>query len=244
MVILDLEDGVSAPNRPYARQALRDHPLDPDVTIVRVNPIGTPDFEADLAAMRDTSYGKVMVAKLESSDGLAALDGREVVGLCETPRGVLAAPQIAADERVSALMWGADDLVAAIGGSSSRRVDGSYLDIAVAVRSAVLLAAAGHGKPAVDAVHLAIDDLDQLAAESDDAARSGFAAKACIHPRHVPVITAAFRPSAAEIVWAEELLARAGGLTGAFQHDGRMVDGPLIQQARRLLIRAGTPFPD
>ena len=45
VVILDLEDGVAAADRPAARNALRDNPLDPERTVVRINaaaPTTTP----------------------------------------------------------------------------------------------------------------------------------------------------------------------------------------------------------
>lgn len=89
---------------------------------------------------------------------------------------------------------GADDLVASLGGTSSRFPDGTYRDVARAARSAVLLAAGAAGVAAVDAVHLAIDDLDGLRDEALDAAAVGFAATACIHPSHVPVVRAAYAP--------------------------------------------------
>ena len=57
-----------------------------------------------------------------------------------------------------ALMWGAEDLIVSLGGRSSRREDGSYLDVAPQARSMVLLAAGAAGKPAIDAVFLDIDD--------------------------------------------------------------------------------------
>ena len=46
VVILDLEDGVAAKDREAARTALIDTPLDPDRTVVRVNPRATPDHAA------------------------------------------------------------------------------------------------------------------------------------------------------------------------------------------------------
>ena len=89
-------------------------------------------------------------------------------------------------------MWGAEDLVASLGGTSSRHADGSYRDVARAARANVLLAAGAAGIPAIDTVHLDIDDLDGLRAEAEDAAASGFAATACIHPSHVAVIREAY----------------------------------------------------
>ena len=115
-VILDLEDGVAPDDKPRARRALQETLLDPRRTIVRINPAGTDDAARDLDALAGTPYGTVMLAKAEDAEQAAALAPRQVIALCETPRGVLAAPQLAAVPNVIALMWGAEDLVAAIGG--------------------------------------------------------------------------------------------------------------------------------
>jgi len=177
-VILDLEDAVAPENRASARASLLATRIDPARTIIRVNPIGTPDAELDLALLRQTDYRAVMLAKTETAKQLDALAGFEVIALCETPAGVENAAAIAQAPNVIALMWGAEDLVGAIGGRSSRHPDGSYRDLARYARSRVLVAAAAAGKPAIDTVHLDIADLEGLAAEVEDAAASGFAATA------------------------------------------------------------------
>lgn len=245
VVILDLEDGVAPHDRPAARQALAERPLDPSRTVVRVNPVATPDHALDLAALAATGYDHVMVAKSESAAELSALAPLHVIALCETPRGLLAADALAAAPPVEALMWGAEDLVAAIGGQSSRDAAGRYRDVARHARSRVLLAAAAAGVAAIDAVFLDIGDLDGLRAESRDAAASGFAAKAGIHPTQVDVIRAAFRPGAEQLDWARRVLAAAAVERGVFAFEGGMVDEPVLRQARRILAAAAGPLaPD
>lgn len=235
-VILDLEDAVAPSAREGARAALRDTPLDPARVIVRVNAVGTDDFDADLAAVRAAGYGTVMVAKAEA--GMAALPDLAVIALCETAAGVLDARALAARPEVVALMWGAEDLVSSLGGTSSRDAAGRYRDVVRHARAAVLLAAGAEGIAAIDAVHLAIDDLDGLRAEAEDAVASGFAATACIHPSHVPVIRAAYRPSPEEVASARRILDAAATHGGVFTLDGRMVDGPVLRHAERVLARA------
>jgi citrate lyase subunit beta/citryl-CoA lyase len=235
-VILDLEDAVAPENRPAARESAVAASLDPSRTIVRVNPAGTPDFELDVAALRQSPFHTAMLAKTESAQ-LDALAGFEVIALCETPAGIENAAAIARVPNVIALMWGAEDLVGAIGGRSSRHPDGSYRDLARYARSHVLVAAAAAGKPAIDTVHLDIADLDGLAAEVGDAAASGFAATACIHPSQVAVIRDVYAPTFDEIAWAERVLAAAESNPGVFRFEGRMVDGPVLMQARTVLAR-------
>lgn len=237
-VILDLEDAVAPADKPAAREALVAHQLDPTKTIVRINPAGSSAFAADLAALERTDYRTVMLAKTVSTGQLRALDGYGVVALCETAAGVLAAPALAAHESVVGLMWGAEDLVASLGGTSSRNREGRYRDVARYARAAVLLAAGAHGKAAIDAVHVAINDTEGLTAEAQDAAASGFAASACIHPDQVAVILDAYRPTAEEFAWAQGVIAAASGQNGVFRHEGMMVDEPVLRHAAGILQRA------
>ena len=243
-VIIDLEDAVLPADRPAARQALVETPLDPTRTIVRVNPVGTEDFAEDLEALTRTEYTTVMLAKAESAQQLDSLHGYQVIALCETALGVREAADIAQTEPVVALMWGAEDLIASLGGLSSRYPQehdraGQYRDVARAARAQILLAAGAAGKAAVDAVHLDLADHEGLAAEAEDAVASGFAATACLHPAQVPVIRQAYRPSSGQVDWATRVLEAAAsqGAAGAFSLDGRMVDEVVLQQARTVMLR-------
>jgi citrate lyase subunit beta/citryl-CoA lyase len=237
-VILDLEDGVAARDKPAARAALKRMPLDPSTTIVRINAAGTDEQRGDLEAIAGTAYNVVMLAKAESVEQIAALSPLRVIPLIETPRGVLAADGIAAAGAV-AMMWGAEDLVAGLGGRSSRDVDGRFRSVAEHARSVVLLAAAANGISAIDTVFLDINDLDGIAAQAKDAVALGFAALACIHPSQVSVVRDAFRPTTEEIAWARRVLAAAVDAPGVFALDGQMVDAPVLRHARRVLDRSG-----
>ena len=60
-----------------------------------------------------------------------------------------------------------------------------------------------------------------------------------IHPAQVPVLNAAFAPSADEVAHAEGLLAAfekalADGL-GAVAYQGKMIDKPIVERAQRVL---------
>lgn len=237
-VILDLEDAVAPSAKASARGALIDAHIDPARIIVRVNPLGSANFTADLASLSQTDFRTIMVAKAQSPKRMARIDPRfSVVALCETAAGVVAAEKLARLDNVSALMWGAEDLVAALGGTSSRDSAGRYRDVARAARSRILLAAAAAGIAAIDAVHLDIADEAGLRAEAQDAAASGFAASACIHPSQVETIRAAYRPDGAETEWAHRVLAAAEGAGGVFAFEGRMIDEPVLRHARTVLSR-------
>ena len=241
-VIVDLEDAVSPAEKPRARDTLvaaaDAASLDPTRTIVRVNPASTEDFARDLEAIRRTPYTTLMLAKAEGTAQLDALSSAGtfgVVALCETALGVVRAAEIAAHPSVVGMMWGAEDLIASMAGRTSRFADGRYRDVARHARSTVLLHARAHGNAAIDAVHIDITDVDGLRAEAEDAAASGFQATACIHPSQVAVIRGAYAPTAEERAWAERLLDEATRRPGVFRFEGRMIDEPILRQARELV---------
>ncbi len=242
VVILDLEDAVAPDRRDVAREALVAHQLDPDRTIVRINPASTGEARRDLAAIAETLYRVVLVAKAQSAEEVAGTE-MQTIALIETPLGAVRADDIAAAPNVIGLMWGAEDLVAGLGGSSSRFGPdepraGTYRDVARYVRSAVRLAAAAHDRIAIDAVHLDIDDVDGLRDEVRDAVALGYQATACIHPSQVSTIRDGYSPTPAQVEWATAVVAAAGEHSGVFTFEGRMVDGPVLHQARAILTRA------
>jgi len=242
-VILDLEDGVGAAAKDAARTALAASDLDPARVIVRVSATGTADHAADMAALRQTGYRVIMLAKSETRAQLGGLGGDwQVVALCETALGILNAAEVSAAPNVIAVMWGAEDLIASMHGRTSRLPDGRYRDVALHARSTTLLAASAHGKLAIDSVYVNIPDLDGLADEAQDAAASGFALKACIHPSQVAVVRKAFQADEAQLAWARRVLAAArdagSGDKGAIKIDGQMIDAPLVRQAEAILASA------
>ena len=240
-VILDLEDAVA--NRASAREALAAQPIDPDRTVVRVSAVDSGELEDDLAAVRAAGYHTVMLAKMNTPEDVQHLDDLQVVALCETARGVLAAPEIAAEPSVVGLMWGAEDLMVSLGGTSSRfsistgGVAAPYRPVARHARSRVLLAARAFGKAAIDAVHVDIADTVGLRAEAEDAVASGYTATACIHPDQVPVVQEAYRPAAEAVARARRLLEEASG-PGVHRIEDRMIDAPMLAQAQAVLDRA------
>ncbi|MET0698121.1 MAG: CoA ester lyase [Mycobacterium sp.] len=238
IVILDLEDGVAAHDRPAARQALTDVPLDPGRTVVRVNASGTEDQLLDLEALARTSYTTVMLPKCESAEQVALLAPLGVVLIIETPLGALkVADSIQAGNAV-AVLWGAEDLFASLGGTANRYPDGSYREVARHVRSQTLLAAKAYGRLALDSVYLDIKNLDGLRAEVDDAVAVGFDSKVAIHPSHCPVIRAGYLPSADQVEWARQVLATASDQRGVFAFEGIMVDAPVLRRAERIVALA------
>ena len=238
-VILDLEDAV-APDakdeaRAHVRAWLAAEPAGPE-SVVRINPPGTAWYDADVAALAGTS-AVVMLPKAETPDAVAALvaalgPGATVLPLIETADGVLNARSVLAVPGVLRAAFGSIDLSAQLG------VDPTDTTALLAARSALVLASAGAGvAPPVDGVSTDIGDDAALAADARHAAALGFTAKLCIHPRQLPTVHAAFAPTADELAWARRVLDAAGD--GAVTVlDGKMVDKPVVDRARRILARA------
>ena len=258
-VIVDLEDGCRAEQRPAAREhviaAFRSGTFDPERTIIRVNPAGSEDFAADMAAVAACGARTIMLPKAEGPffqdaasqphGAVAASDEVQVIALIETPAGVVNLQAIATDPQVVALFWGAEDLTAAIGGTSSRYGaeekptpgggtsghPGGYREAPRLARSLVLLHAAAAGKVALDSIHADTADVAGAKAEAVDAAVSGFAATVSIHPGLVPAIRQAYAPSEEQLEWAARVIGGASSNSGAFAVDGQMIDAPLLRQA-------------
>ena len=70
----------------------------------------------------------------------------------------------------------------------------------------------------------------------------GFMGAGCIHPGQVPIVNEEYSPSATEIEFARRVIlenakAEAAG-RASFAIDGKMIDVPVVERARRLLSRA------
>ncbi len=240
-VVLDLEDAVPAGAKDAARAAVA-QALAGDATrlVVRINDAASPWYAADLAMLAATHAPAVMLPKAERAADIehvrAACPTIVVLALVESARGVLGAEALAAAPGVQRLVFGTIDfaLDLDLAGELARSVG---LD-AAASRLAWASRAAGIGSP-VAGVTTAIDDEAALLADLARARAHGFGAKLCIHPKQIAPIHAALAPSAAELAWAGRVLAAADAAGGAaVQLDGRMVDKPVIERARRLVARA------
>ena len=88
----------------------------------------------------------------------------------------------------------------------------------------------------IDGVTPAFDDPAAVEADTRRALQFGFTARLLIHPRQVEPVHRALRPTDEEIAWAREVLALA--TAGVAAHKGAMIDGPVVETARRLLAHA------
>lgn len=236
VAIFDLEDAVAPENKAQARQAICESACPLERAVLRINAAGTTDHELDMALLREVPYNTIMLPKAEDPGTVRAIAGHHVLLLIETPLGVERVGELISQPNVVGAMWGADDLVAAMGGTSSRHPDGTFRDVARYSRSRTLIAAKAHGRIALDAVHMAIGDLAGLRAECEDAAAIGFDATIAIHPCQLPVIRQAYAPTTEQVRWAMGLMTAVGN-SGATTFRGSMVDAPTLRQAEQILHR-------
>ena len=248
-LILDLEDAVAAAAKPAARAhiaAFLRRPRSAIGLFVRINPLDSGLAADDVAAVLPAGPDGIVLPKSEGGASVAALDAllgdtADVAILpiaTETPSAVFGLGTYrGASARLCGLTWGAEDLPAAIGASTSREPDGRYTQPYEIVRALMLFGAHAAGVPAIETVYPAFQDLDGLAAMAARARRDGFAGMMAIHPNQVPVINAAFQPSGDEIAHARAVVAtfESRPEAGALTLDGRMIDAPHLKLARAVL---------
>ena len=255
-LLLDLEESVAPETKAAARGLVRTMLAQgaPGKQLwVRMNALDTGLSLDDLAAVMPGKPFGILLPKcrhgrdlLEVSHYLDALEAASNI-----PRGSTKILPIATElgsamfglgtyanvtPRLWGITWGAEDLSADLG-VMTKMVDGVYTDAFRLARTMCLYAAADAGVPAFDTVCIDIDNIEVAQRESMEARRDGFTGKMSIHPKHVPVINAAFTPSADEIAWAKKIVAAfaANPNTGAFTLEGKMLDRPHLRAAHRIL---------
>ena len=243
-VILDLEDSVPAADKARARDAIEVEwarlsklgvPL-----VVRVNAPDGETSESDLLCLeRLPGLAAAMLPKAESAQALARvhdrLDGIALLPIIESAAGHAALPALAAAPGVLRLVLGHIDFMADTG-LQADEAESELAPLRFAIAIATRLSRLA---PAIDGVTVQIGDDAQLRADTRRALRFGFGGKLCIHPRQVGLVHEALAPSEQELDWARRVIAADAASGGAaVQLDGRMVDLPVVLQARRTIARA------
>lgn len=243
-VILDLEDAVAAGRKAYARAAVAEYLTDPPAVPVqvRVNPPGHPEHPADLAALAGAAgLAGLRLPKLTGAQQVrrvaAHAPGTRLHCAIESAAGVEAAYAIAtAHPAVASIGLGEADLRSDLGGVAETGLAWPRSRVLVAAR------AAGLPPPAMS-VYPDLSDLAGLAASCRAGRALGLRGRAAIHPRQLPVIVAAFRPTAEEVDRARELLAavaraQAAGSGTAVLPDGRFADQAMVAAAAETVAYA------
>lgn len=231
VVILDLEDAVAGENKGQARAHVKEWLAAGNDAAVRINPPGTPWFEADLAAVIRLGC-PVVVPKAESVPALSDI-GRWVARKCvliplvETALGVERASEVCATAGTVRVALGNADLASELGIAHD-----DHTALLHARSKLVFASAAANLAPPLDGVTTSISDTAVLEADVAHARRLGFTGKLCIHPAQVASVESGFAPTEAEHDWAQRVVEAGDSVT---QINGQMIDKPLLERARRIL---------
>ena len=260
VALLDLEDGVPPASKDEARRlvaaVLGRLESGGPLRYVRIRRALSDDGAADLDAIVRPGLGGIMAPKVARADEVewlaGELDARErranippgtirIIPSIESAAALIEAPRIAkAADRVIGLAFGSEDFALDLGLPTKR--EGEAADLLYA-RSATVVAAVSAGKIAFDGIWPDIEDAAGFRADSQRARRLGFSGKTLIHPGQIAIVNEIFSPTAEEVEEAgrvvrafDEGLARGHG---AVALDGRMLDAPVVDRARRVLRAAG-----
>ena len=242
----DLEDAVDESRKDEAREHVGKflHALPKDRTktiIVRVNGIGTPHFEKDVAAIRGPGLDLINLPMVESAEHVrrsaAVTKDIGLMANIETAKGLRLAAEIAgAHPAVRGLQLGFGDLLEPLG------IDRYNPAVVLQFQLAVRLAAGESGVFAYDSAMANVKDMAFLRQEAQTARKLGFLGKSAIHPSQVAVINEVFRPSEAEIAHSLKVVASARKAAadgvGAWTVDGKMVDAPFVVRAGNIVALA------
>lgn len=260
VLIVDLEDSVSADNKQAARETatafIASERQGPSI-YVRVNDLSTGLTDDDLAAVMKAAPAGVMLPKSNSADDVGRLavrlrvheaenglaDGvtKIIPIITETPLGTLnAATYRHAGARLAGLTWGAEDLSAEIGAADTRNDEGAYTDVFRFARVSTILAAGAAEVAAIDTVFPDFRNEEAFRRDCLEGMRDGFTGRMAIHPAQVPIINEVFTPSQEAVAHARAVVAAfaAAGNPGVVGIDGKMYDRPHLKRAERLLARA------
>lgn len=256
MLVLNLEDGVSASRKDEAREnvaaALERIDFGEREVVVRVNSLSTATGLNDLARIVPLRPDGICLPKVEKAEDIRsavsavlqhesprAPGDRGVLlhAMIESAAGVLHSAEIAgASERMASLVFGSADYA-----TDLRCQPGEdRLEILLALQM-IVTAARSAGIDAFDAPCFDLRNQELLEKEARQARRLGFSGKSALHPGQLEIINQVFDVTAEEVEWAERVLAemdaaekRGKALTTV---DGVLLDNPHVTAAERILAR-------
>lgn len=260
MVIIDLEDAVPQDQKQGARESARAELLEHkgERIAVRVNSLGSGFCNGDLEQVVVEGLSCIMLPKVEDPGHIREIARRLlrverekgieagsvlVMPLIESALGVEKVFNIVSQKtdppRFLTAAFGAADYVLDLGIEMTPQ--GSELAYPRA-RIPIACRAAGLVPPLDSPFMLDIKDPDAVAADAERAKALGFQGKLCIHPVQVAPCNAVFSPTPEEIDHARRVIeafeeAESRGV-GVIQLEGRFIDPPVVDRARRTLTLA------
>ena len=255
-ICMDMEDGTAINKKAEAREtiakALRELDFGSSEKLARINSVGSGWEQDDIDAVLPFHPDGIVIPKVESFEqvewasriietaelkyGWPVNSVRVLIGV-ETAKGILNLKEIAAHPRLDAIIFGGEDFAASIGAVRTR----DAVELLYA-RQAVIVACTAFDLQPIDIVTIDYKDIEALRIESEFGARLGFVGKQIIHPAQVEPVQRAFTPSDEAIAYAKRIVetfeASQKEGKGAYSLDGKMIDMPLLRNAKKVLDRA------
>lgn len=256
-LMFDLEDSVSLKEKDTARfmvyNALKAIDYEGTETVVRINGLDTPFGKDDLEAIVRAKPDIIRLPKTEKPQDVIEMDklitnienkiGFEVgtikiMAAIESAIGIINAYDIVkASPRLMGVALGAEDFVTDM--KTTRSLDGIEL---LTARSQIILAARAAGIYALDTVFSDINNTEGFIKEVKHIKQLGFDGKSVIHPNQIEPVHKIYTPSEKEIKKSIRVLeaieeAESKG-SGVISLDGKMVDTPIVERARRVIALA------
>jgi len=232
-IIIDLEDAVEPRHKDSARRAAVEW-LAQESAWVRINPVGTPCYADDVAALRAApGLRGVVLPKSEDPSNLESLAAEmsgttPVMALVETTFGLSQAAGLARCPATARLAFGSIDFCLDLGCEETEQA-------LLFARSQLVLASKLAGlPPPVDGVTVDVADTAAASGAARHARALGFGGKLCIHPSQIEPVAAAWCRAPDEVAWARRVV-EASAAGGPVRLDGRLVDRPVVERAQRLL---------
>ena len=256
-IILDLEDAVAENQKDAARfslyHALKNIDYGNTEVIVRINGLDTPHWQEDIRVVVAGGADGIRIAKCESADDVRLVEkhvlaaekefgveeGRTLLmAALESPKGIMNAYEIvtASDRLFGCAISGGD-----FRKSMHVQINRGGIEM-LAARSQMLLAARAANVQCFDTMYPHIDDIEGFESEVRQNREMGFDGKSIVSPRQIRFVHETFAPTQKEIAYAEKLVRsfneQADSGVGVYTVDGKMVDIPFFEDARRVIALA------
>lgn len=256
-IILDLEDAVAENQKDAARfslyQALKNIDYGDTEVIVRINGLDTPHWQEDIRCVVAGGADGIRIAKCESAADVKQVEehvlaaekefgveeGRTLLmAALESPLGIMNAYEIvtASDRMFGCAISGGD-----FRKSMHVRIEKGGIEMLVA-RGQMLMAARAAGVQCFDTMFPNIDDMEGFKEEVIQNRKMGFDGKSVVNPKQIEFVHKTFAPTPKEIAYAEKLVRsfneQADSGVGVYTVDGKMVDIPFFEDARRVIALA------
>lgn len=253
VIIYDLEDAVPNENKSNARRKVIEKikEMDKKLNFVRVNDLASSYFVEDLNGIITKNLSGIVLPKVNHRDDIIIADyllgeleekyhfpkgAFSIIPIIESAQGIDNVREIASgSERIMCLCFGAEDFMLDLNIQSNEL----QMELMYA-RSKIVIASKAAGKEApIDTIHTNLQDDKGLEAAAIHGKNSGFQGKLVIHPKQIEIVNRVFSPTEAEIKEAKKIVEIYQNSLekgeGATQFEGKMIDVPVAERARKIL---------